>query len=409
MALPKQIKNKLSLIPQKFGVERRQELLEDITDKGTYLPKGVLHADLDKGMLDFVKDTLELVVDSKKVPTIDRIITNQSWSQFTQTWDFQDLDKNITLPFIATLRAPEVKYGTNNAGRANIPERKQFFYYTVPTWDGQRKGADVYKIPQPIPVDLTFTIKLFCNRMREVNEFNKIMMQKFTSKQAYTQIKGHYIPMTLESVEDESVKDLEKRKYYISSYKINMMGLLIDEDEFEVSPAITRQVSLFEFETSKKSKKVKIEPANPTDFLLDFKFVSGNTQLIEVFRYTANIVINGIENIVNCFSAEYSSTTVNTLNYINCSGTSTTISTSIGNSGTVCVKSGTVPYFTNSTGGTINSTTSCADGYSVFINNNYVGDNVDVIQINSGDTLKIIVYKDNVNLESIIKTKVILV
>ena len=408
MALPKKIKNKLSLIPQKVGVERREELLADITDKGTYLPKGVLHADLDRGMLDFVKETIELVVDEKKVPTIDRIITNQSWSQFTQTWDFQDLDKNITLPFISTLRAPEVKYGTNNAGRANIPERRQFYYYTVPTWDGQRKGADVYKIPQPIPVDLTFTVKLFCNRMREVNEFNKIMMQKFTSKQAYTQIKGHYIPMTLEEVSDESSKELSKRKYYISSYKINMMGLLIDEDEFEVSPAITRQVSLFEFESFKKGKRVNIEPSNPTDFLLDFTFVTGNTQLIEVFRYDANIVVNGIENIINCFSSEYSSTTVNTLNYINCSGTPITLSTSIGGSGTVCVKSGTVPYFTNTTGGTLTSTTSCADGYSVFINNNYVGDNVNVIQINSGDTLKIIVYKDNPLLESVIKTKVIL-
>ena len=162
MSLPKQVKNKLSLIPQKFGVERRQELLEDITDKGTYLPKGVLHADLDRGMLDFVKDQLELSVDGKKIPTIDRIITNQSWIQFTETWDFKDLDNNVSLPFISTVRMPEVKYGTNNAGRANIPVRRQFFYYTVPTWDGQRKGVDVYKIPQPIPVDLTFNVKIFC-------------------------------------------------------------------------------------------------------------------------------------------------------------------------------------------------------------------------------------------------------
>ena len=96
MALPKQFIKKLPLVPQKVGVERRQELLEEITDKGTYLPKGVLHADLDRGMLDFVKNQLKLVVDEKKVPTIDRIITNQSWIQFTETWDFKDLDSNIT-------------------------------------------------------------------------------------------------------------------------------------------------------------------------------------------------------------------------------------------------------------------------------------------------------------------------
>lgn len=192
MALPKKVKNSLPLIPEKVGRERRQEMLDDITDYGTYLPKGVLHADLDRGMLDFVKEDLKLVMEEKVVPIVDRIITNQNWSQFTETWDFQDLDRNISLPFIATVRTPEVKYGTFQGGAANIPNRRQFFYYSVPTWDGQRKGADVYKIPQPIPVDITYNVKIFCNRMRELNEFNKIVMEKFTSKQAYRQIRTFY-------------------------------------------------------------------------------------------------------------------------------------------------------------------------------------------------------------------------
>jgi hypothetical protein len=58
MAFPKQIKKHLPLIPQKFGVERREEMLDDVTRHGTYLPKGVLHADLDRGFLDFVKDKI---------------------------------------------------------------------------------------------------------------------------------------------------------------------------------------------------------------------------------------------------------------------------------------------------------------------------------------------------------------
>ncbi len=409
MALPKKEKNYLPLIPTKVGVERRQEMLDDITDYGTFLPKGVLHADLDKGILDFVKDDLKLTVDGVIVPTVNKIITTQSWSQFTETWDFQDLDKNVSLPFIITVRQPEVKYGKFQGGIANIPNRREFFYYTVPTWDGQRKGANVYKIPQPVPVDITYNIKIFCNRMRELNEFNKIMMQKFTSKQAYTQIKGHYMPITLEDPVDESAKEIEKRKYYVQSYKITLNGLLIDEDEFQISPAITRQVSLFEFESGRKSKRVKIEPPNPNTFDLDLTFVSGNTELSEVFRYDANIIVTGTENVISCFSLDYSSSTINTLNYTNCSGNSVTVSTTVGNSGSICSKSGTVPYFTNVTGGTLTDTTSCANGYSVFINNNYVGDNVGVIQISSGDTLKVVVYKDNPSLQSIIKTEVVLV
>ena len=341
MALPKKVKNSLPLIPEKVGRERRQEMLDDITDYGTYLPKGVLHADLDRGMLDFVKEDLKLVMEEKVVPTVDRIITNQNWSQFTETWDFQDLDRNISLPFIATVRTPEVKYGTFQGGAANIPNRRQFFYYSVPTWDGQRKGADVYKIPQPIPVDITYNVKIFCNRMRELNEFNKIVMEKFTSKQAYRQIKGHFIPLIMEGVTDESAKDIGKRKYYIISYTFIMKGLLIDEDEFEVSPAITRQLSMFEVDTINKSRRVQQQPPRPDNFDLDLLFVIGNTQLTEVFRYTVDLKTTETTNV---------------------------------------------------------------SSYDVYINSNFVGSDLTTIQINDGDTLLVNVTKVDNTKESVIKT-----
>ena len=409
MALPKKIKNYLPLTPEKVGRERRQQMLDDVTEHGTFLPKGVLHADLDRGMLDFVKDTLQLVVDEKTVPTIDKIITNQNWSQFVESWNFQDLDSNVSLPFIATVRMPEVKYGTFQGGAANIPNRRQFFYYTVPTWDGQRKGADVYKIPQPIPVDITFNIKLFCNRMRELNEFNKIVMQTFTSKQAYTQIKGHYIPMTLDSVADESAKDLEKRKYYIANYTFVMKGLLIDEEEFQISPAITRQVTMFEVDTKTRGRKVTPQPPRPNSFDLDLTFVSGVTQLSEVFRYTADLKVTEQQNLTNCYNATYTAITNTNLTYTNCSGTVVTSALTIGNTNTICVKGGTVPSFSNVTGATYSTGLSCGTGYSVYINGNYVGDDLELIQINDGDTLSVTVYKNDNTKTSTIKTTAYLV
>ena len=59
MALPKKIKKTIDLIPKKTGLERRIQLLDDIQKDGTYLPKGIGHADLDRGMLDFVKNDLK--------------------------------------------------------------------------------------------------------------------------------------------------------------------------------------------------------------------------------------------------------------------------------------------------------------------------------------------------------------
>jgi hypothetical protein len=297
MSLPKKIKKSLPLSNTKYFLDRREELLHQITDDGTYLPKSVLHADLDKGMLDFVKNDLGLVVSGKKVPTIDVIITTQNWAQFTQTWDFQDLDKNVSVPFITTVRQPEVNYGTNPATQYTIPNRKLFYYAKVPTWDGQRKGMDIYKIPQPVPVDITYNVKIFCNRMRELNEFNKLILQKFSSRQSYTVVKGHYIPIVLDSVNDESVLNLEKRKYYVQNYTFNMQGFLIDEEEFEVSPAISRTLILSEIEVSNKRKKKEIFPENPDSSKILFEYVVDNSEIVRSFPYGTDLIIQKMDNV----------------------------------------------------------------------------------------------------------------
>jgi len=345
MAFPKKIKNDLNILPSKTLMARRKELLEYIQEDGTYLPKSVLHADLDRGMLDFVRDDLEMVADGKKVNPIDIITTTQNWSQFTETWNFQDLDKNIKPPFIATVRQPDVKYGSNPSLQYTIPNRKQFYYAKVPTWDGNNKGMDIYKIPQPVPVDITYNVKIFCTKMRHLNEFNKIVLQKFSSRQAYTFVKGHYIPIILNNVSDESVLDIEKRKYYIQNYEFLMMGFLIDEEEFEVAPAISRALTMFEVGTRTKSRKAEMWPPS-NQFELNIQFLNSVTTISELFNYTADINVGDSENV---------------------------------------------------------------DSYSVYINDNYIGDDVGLIQISTNDRLKIDVVKTDNTKDAVIFTTATLI
>jgi len=342
MGLPKNVKKHLPLTLNKILLKRREELLEQIEENGTYLPKSILHADLDRGMLDFVKNELGISVNGKNISNIDLIITTQNWAQFTETWNFQDLDKNIQPPFVATVRNPDVKFGTNPSLQYTIPNRRQFYYAKVPTWDGQRKGMDIYKIPQPVPVDITFNVKIFCNRMRELNDFNKKVLQKFSSRQAYTEIKGHYIPMILNSSSDESVLELEKRKYYVQSYEFLMMGFLLDEEEFEVSPAISRTATIFEVDTLNTGRKVEKYPSNPNNFDLDIRFINGVTSLTETYRYEINLSILESTNV---------------------------------------------------------------DSYSTYINGNYIGDDVPVIKVSTNDSIKIDVVKNDNSKESVLKAK----
>ena len=299
MPLPKTIvKPTLPLVPRKVLSERREQLLEYIKEDGTYLPKSVLHADLDRGMLDFVKTELEVVTAGKIVPMLDIIITTQNWSQYLETWKFVDLDYNPSPPFITVVRTPEVKYGTNPSLQYTIPNRKQFYYASVPTWNGNEQGMDIYTIPQPVPVDIKYSVKIICNRMRELNQLNKIVMQTFASRQAYTFIKGQYVPIILDNVSDESQMTMESRKYYVQNYDFTMLGYLIDEDEFEVKPAIQRITQLIELDTTTtRRQKIDRYPKNPNEFPSEFVFVSGNTTLVDMIDFTANMSLVGTDNI----------------------------------------------------------------------------------------------------------------
>jgi hypothetical protein len=297
MPFPKQIKKTLPLVPKKELSERREQLLEYINKDGTYLPKSVLHADLDRGMLDFTKTELEVVTAGKIVPLLDRILTTQNWSQYLETWKFVDLDYNPSPPFMTVVRVPEVKYGTNPSLQYTIPNRKQFYYASVPTWNGNEQGMDIYTIPQPVPVDINYSVKIICNRMRELNQLNKVVMQTFSSRQAYTFIKGQYVPIIMNNVSDESQMQMDARKYYVQSYDFTMLGYLIDEEEFEVKPAIQRYMLVTEVDTSLLKKKREKYPPNPDEFEMKWLYVTGNTILSEYIEYTANMTLLDNQNI----------------------------------------------------------------------------------------------------------------
>jgi hypothetical protein len=197
---------------------------------------------------------------------------------------------------------------------------------------------DVYTIPQPVPVDITYSVKIICNRMRELNKLNQIILEKFASKQAYAVIKGHYIPIVMGNITDESVMDVEKRKYYIQTYEFTMLGFLIDEDEFEVSPAITRVLQVVEIDkkTTRRGKRKKDEEGVGSQAL----FIVGNNTLTQLFSYIVDIKIGGTTNV---------------------------------------------------------------DSFDVYINNDYYGSDLELIQINSGDVLKLDIVRTDNQLESTIQ------
>ena len=258
MGLPKKNRKNLNINPDKTGNDRREELFEDISNNGTYLPKVVLHEDMDKSFVDFIESGIDLTLAGEKVPVI--FLTIQRWAEFAKTWQYSDEYKNIKIPFITVVRKPDAQVGTNQAGYFNIPGKPTFTYMKVPTWDGNRKGMDIYKIPQPVPIDLVYEVRLFCNRMRDLNKMNMKFIQTFSAQQHYIKVNGHPMPLMMDSIGDESViNNLDERKYYVQMFNIKMMGYLLDEEDFEVKPAISRAVTLVEVIDNVKRSQYEIQ------------------------------------------------------------------------------------------------------------------------------------------------------
>jgi hypothetical protein len=142
----------------------------------------------------------------------------------------------------------------------------------------------------------------------------------------------------MNAISDESISDLDKRKYYVQNYEFIMLGYLIDEDEFEVKPAISRILQVMEVEPyTSRGKKNEQYPKNPDEFTQTLLYLTGVTSLSEIMDNTVNMTLDSSINV---------------------------------------------------------------QSYDVYINNHFYGSDVNQILINTNDVLRVDVVKNDNNLES---------
>lgn len=301
MGMPKGYRTNINIVNEKIGPEKRQELLDGIADKGTFLPRGVLEEDMDESVVDFIGSDkgLSISIDGKKVPVI--FLTIQRWSEFSKTWQSSDKYKNIELPFITVVRKPDIQQGQNQAGLWNIPGNRTYTYYKVPTNDGIRLGIDLYKVPQPTPVDITYEVRLFSGKMKNINKINRTFQRAFQSRQCYINVNGHPMPLHLENITDESnIDDFENRRYYVQMFEIKLLGYILDEEDFEVVPTINRSMVVTELMEEKTYKNIALDKCvEGGKAVFTFVFKPGAEQQFGfTSEYDLNFTqINDVENI----------------------------------------------------------------------------------------------------------------
>jgi len=296
--IPKNFRKNINITPVIEGLERRAELAEDIIRKGTHLPRGVMLEDIDGSVVDFIRDELSVVINGEKIPVI--LLTIQRWSEFSQTWKFTDEFKNIKIPFITVVRQPDVQEGTNQDGLWNIPGKPMFTHVKVPTWNGNRVGMSLYKIPQPTSVDVTYDVRLFTSKMRDLNKFSVKTQKKFNARQSYIFPNKHPQPLHLESVSDEStIDDFENRRFYIQNYEFLLKGYILDEEEFIIQPAVDRAVAFMELQDTVLKPRLKIDVVNENSLVNYSVIMKPMSESDFKTRIEYDIRFNSIDKIKN--------------------------------------------------------------------------------------------------------------
>lgn len=232
--MSREYKNILRLYDKAFGKERRENLAKEALQDGTPLPKPLDYKHIDEEFKRWVEEDLDVSFEGEKLPTV-ALFSNQRFSEYMQSWRNVDEKKNILMNFKTITRENNPKQGTLYGETRNIPGERTYLMKRVPALDkaGRRYYID-YRVKQPFCVDLSYTVTVVTNKYELLNKFNLMIQEKFKSIQCFIRPQGHFVPMTLTDISDESQYSINDRQYYSQSYIISVHAYLMPEDSFIV-------------------------------------------------------------------------------------------------------------------------------------------------------------------------------
>jgi hypothetical protein len=246
MSLPKKVKYTIDTNPPKpgseylkYGFDRIEQLMLATDEKTKYLPRTILLENIDQAVFDYVnQDHMQATIDGKIVPTF--YLDNDRWGEFSKTWKFVDNDKNVPTPYI-TVRRMDKQPGTRLGTKYRIPQPSKFRYVQVPILDAGEVIYLMFKMPEPVNVDLTFEATLFTKYRVDVNQYDEQILKNFASRQAYIFIKGSPMALTFEGfAEANPIENIDGDRFFVSKYALKVLGFIQDEKEFEIVKTMRR-------------------------------------------------------------------------------------------------------------------------------------------------------------------------
>lgn len=231
----KKTKNYLDLYRHKFGNERRYEFLNETLENQSLIPSPVKLIDIDKSFKEWADKEVSInSPEGNKMPTIS-LYSSRRFSEYSQSWEYVDENKNLLLNFKTVMRANNPQWGGINSRLYNIPGDEFFTYKKLIVLDDNgSESFKVYKMKTPTACDLSYTLSVFTTKFEKVNEFNEKINRMFSSRQVYINPNGHYMPMVVESISDNSSYNINDREFYSQTVTIKVMGYILLEEDFLV-------------------------------------------------------------------------------------------------------------------------------------------------------------------------------
>ena len=256
-------KNKLNLNNTLDPESRVEEIMKQSLNHADYLPNPLTYEDIDRAFKQWVENEINIVQDGIKLPTMN-LFSNQRFSEYMQTWQYTDENNNIRLNFKTVTRENNPNHGTIVGDTYNIPGERYYTLKTIQAIDesGKRYRID-YKMKQPTSVDLRYKVSVMTNRYITLNEFNEITHNKFNALQCYICPNGHYMPMKLENISDESEYNISDRQFFSQSFTVLVKAYIIREDDLIVEENPIASTIMFGDEGKRPKPTIELSEYDP--------------------------------------------------------------------------------------------------------------------------------------------------
>lgn len=197
----------------------------------TKYPVSITLETLDREFAEWLK-AKNITINSRVVPII--FILSEKWAFFKKNWKLMDVDKNIEYPLIAIRRGNIEKLQE----KINIPGNK-FVTCVEPTIVGAGSTHRYYKMKQPTKLRVSYELHFISNYISDDNAIVEKLIDTFSSSEAGINYHGHYMPLIINGITDETNYDAPDAERIIhKSTTIDLNGYLINKEDFEEKTGI---------------------------------------------------------------------------------------------------------------------------------------------------------------------------